>query len=159
MSESSSILAIAPLIPYGLSDGHVYVYHRGTGKLLERLPGHEGPINSVAWHPTHHALFASASDDSTVRIWTPSDIGRFRALNVSEREAGGLLADRRGAATGASAAAAAAAAASGSSSSRAYGHASSGSASSGPTPFPWERSPHAAAGEEDAEPSDMFMSA
>jgi WD40 repeat protein len=130
------------------------VYHRGTGKLLERLSGHEGPINSVAWHPTHHALFASASDDSTVRIWTPSDIGRFRALNVSEREAGDALASGRRGAVGAISGV----------SSRAYGHAASASTSSGPTPFPWERSPHAAASDDDAElslpaePSDMFMS-
>lgn len=72
------------------TDGNVYVYHRGTGKLLERLPGHTDTVNSVAWHPTNHSMFASCSDDATVRIWTPKDAARFRALNSAASAAAPL---------------------------------------------------------------------
>ncbi len=50
----------------------MYVWHRDTGALLEALPGHgEGSVNSVAWNPRHERIFASCSDDNTIRIWEP----------------------------------------------------------------------------------------
>ncbi|KAF9030807.1 WD40 repeat-like protein [Hymenopellis radicata] len=51
-------------------DGNVYVWHRETGVLLEVLSGHgEGSVNSVAWNPRKERMFASCSDDHTIRIW------------------------------------------------------------------------------------------
>jgi WD40 repeat protein len=64
----------------GSEDSLIYVYHRQTGKLLEKLKGHgQGSVNSVAWHPTHHSMFASCSDDGTIRIWKPKAGGRSYA--------------------------------------------------------------------------------
>lgn len=77
----------------------IFVWSMQTGRLLEVLAGHEGPVSSLSFSPTQ-VLLASGSWDKTVKLWdvfenkgaketlgVPSDV-----LAVSFRPDGGELA-------------------------------------------------------------------
>ena len=56
------------------SDGKVYVWDRVTAELRQVLLGHgEGTVNSVVWNPASAKMFASCSDDGSVKVWEMTD--------------------------------------------------------------------------------------
>nr|XP_019050382.1 WD-repeat protein [Kwoniella bestiolae CBS 10118]OCF29312.1 WD-repeat protein [Kwoniella bestiolae CBS 10118] len=56
----------------GSEDGHVYVWQGSSPNPIEVLSGHTSVVNAVAWNPVAaRRIFASCSDDSTIRIWQP----------------------------------------------------------------------------------------
>ncbi|THW74114.1 WD domain-containing protein [Aureobasidium pullulans] len=64
----------------GSEDSRVYVWRKHTGQLVVALEAHPpGTVNSVAWHPTNPAIFASAGDDRRVRIWSNRPTDRRRS--------------------------------------------------------------------------------
>jgi ribosome biogenesis protein len=44
-------------------------FRESSQNISLTMPGHTGPVSSVASHPTSPLLLASGSYDSTVRIW------------------------------------------------------------------------------------------
>lgn len=59
----------------GQDSFEVYVWSIQTGRLLDVLAGHEGPISSIAFNPWKSVL-ATASWDQTVRLWHMTDSWR-----------------------------------------------------------------------------------
>jgi periodic tryptophan protein 2 len=47
---------------------HIYTWNVQSGKLLDILTGHVGPISSLCFHPTRGTL-CSSSWDGTVKLW------------------------------------------------------------------------------------------
>ncbi|KAI0266497.1 WD repeat protein [Gloeopeniophorella convolvens] len=76
-----SCLAVDPsgeVITAGSSDSfEVFLWSVQTGKLLDILSGHEGPISSLAFSPITNVL-ASGSWDKSVRVWNV--FGRSHAV-------------------------------------------------------------------------------
>ncbi|XP_069748532.1 PWP2 small subunit processome component [Narcine bancroftii] len=50
----------------------VFVWSMQSGRLLDVLAGHEGPVSSLSFNPTQ-ATLASASWDKTVKLWDMAD--------------------------------------------------------------------------------------
>jgi periodic tryptophan protein 2 len=77
-----SCLAVDPsgeVVAAGSTDSfEVFLWSVQTGKLLDVLAGHEGPVSSLAFSPSGTNQLASSSWDRTVRIWNV--FGRSRAV-------------------------------------------------------------------------------
>ena len=68
-----SCLAVDPsgeVIAAGSTDSfEVFLWSVQTGKLLDILAGHEGPVSSLAFSPSGNNQLASGSWDKMVRVW------------------------------------------------------------------------------------------
>ncbi|KAG6810759.1 hypothetical protein H0H92_010441 [Tricholoma furcatifolium] len=77
-----SCLAVDPsgeVVAAGSTDSfEVFLWSVQTGKLLDVLAGHEGPVSSLAFSPSGANQLASGSWDKTIRIWNV--FGRSRAV-------------------------------------------------------------------------------
>jgi periodic tryptophan protein 2 len=87
-----SCLAVDPsgeVVAAGSSDSfEVFLWSVQTGKLLDILTGHEGPVSALAFSPVGDSQLASISWDKTVRLW--SVFGRSRAVEPFNLSADGL---------------------------------------------------------------------
>ncbi|XP_053211960.1 WD repeat-containing protein 26-like [Panonychus citri] len=59
-------------IASGSEDHKVYIWHTKREKPIAVLSGHSRTVNCVSWNSKYPQMLASASDDSTIRIWGPA---------------------------------------------------------------------------------------
>ncbi|CAF1217874.1 unnamed protein product [Rotaria sp. Silwood1] len=70
-------------IASGSEDSKVYLWHRRQERPIMVFSGHSRTVNCVSWHPTSPFVFASASDDATVRIWSTPEHQTKSELSAS----------------------------------------------------------------------------
>jgi len=73
------------LIVTGGVDKTCVVFNTDTSKKVATLSGHEKQVNTVAFHPGE--LVISGSDDSTVKVWKPTDDGYECSNTFTEHKA------------------------------------------------------------------------
>ncbi|KAL2152510.1 hypothetical protein VTH82DRAFT_5694 [Thermothelomyces myriococcoides] len=74
----------------GSEDGHVFIWHKVTGILVQEAEAHHTSCNAAAWNPTDPCMFATAGDDGRVKIWSNRE--RARALASAARQSNGIAA-------------------------------------------------------------------
>lgn len=71
----------------GSEEGYIYIWHKESGKLIEKLEGHrKGCCTAVSWSPVDPCMFATAGDDTKVRIWANLDKFPTRTDELSINE-------------------------------------------------------------------------
>jgi pre-mRNA-processing factor 17 len=57
------------LIVSGDSEGKLFFWDVTTSKQLRKLQGHQGPVNSVVWHPHQASMVFSGGQDGKILVW------------------------------------------------------------------------------------------
>lgn len=57
------------LVVCGSENGSIFIWNKDKGDLLVKLEAHSQIVNAVHWNPTEPFVFASCSDDQTIKIW------------------------------------------------------------------------------------------
>jgi polyadenylation factor subunit 2 len=57
------------LLLAGSRDQVIRLYDVRTLREVAVFRGHAKEVTALAWHPTHHTLFASAAHDGNIRFW------------------------------------------------------------------------------------------
>jgi WD40 repeat protein len=73
------------LVASGSEDMKIYIWHRDKEERLAVLEGHSANVNAVHWSPSNSYLFASASDDKTVRLWSVEGVQCEVISDIKER--------------------------------------------------------------------------
>ncbi|KAG5983849.1 hypothetical protein E4U55_006999 [Claviceps digitariae] len=66
----------APYICTGGVDAKVKVYDVSNGSVVQCFAGHGGDVNDLATSPVDPSIIASASDDTSIRIWSIDPVHR-----------------------------------------------------------------------------------
>ncbi|RYN21505.1 Vegetative incompatibility protein [Alternaria arborescens] len=84
---SVNALAFSPdskMLASGSDDKTAKLWNASSGKVLQTLKGHSGPVNTVAFSPDSKTL-ASGSDDTAVKLW---DAGSRKAPQTPQGHSG-----------------------------------------------------------------------
>jgi len=84
-SNSASLSPDRSAFVVGGTDFWVRVYDFTTGKEIEVLKGHHGPVHCVRYSPDG-AAFASGSEDGTVRLWQAGDVRAYGLWQEANKE-------------------------------------------------------------------------
>jgi hypothetical protein len=74
------------LLATGSYDQTIVLWDLKSGKPVQTLTGHNGPIYDLQFHPEGHPILASASGDRTVKLWNTHSGKRLDTLNEPEKE-------------------------------------------------------------------------
>lgn len=69
----------------GSEDNQVYIWHIKREQPIATLEGHARTVNCVHWNSSVPGMLASASDDGTVRIWTPASVLSNHGMDDSQQ--------------------------------------------------------------------------
>ncbi|EIE20239.1 hypothetical protein COCSUDRAFT_48661 [Coccomyxa subellipsoidea C-169] len=85
----------------GSDDGHIFVWQRGTGQLVNLLRSSDTGVSCVAPHP-HLPMLASCGQDPVVRLWSPeaAEMASLENAEAVMRRNAAELTERAAAAAG-----------------------------------------------------------
>lgn len=75
---------LSPLLLAG-AENVVKIWSPETGEFLRDLTGHTQGLSDIAWS-SNSVYLASASDDTTIRIWNVQTVGNLRLVSFRSRE-------------------------------------------------------------------------